>query len=50
MKTLKLVKDIFITIIIFFVLVLLYGLNYNITDNEIDKIIRKWFNEKNNNS
>jgi hypothetical protein len=46
MKTLKLVKDLFITTILFFTLVILYGFRYNITDEEIDKIKRKWFNEK----
>ena len=46
MNTLKFIKDLFVMTILFFVLVILYGLQYNITDEEIEKIKRKWFNEK----
>ena len=46
MNTLKFIKDLFVMTILFFTLVILYGLQYNITDEEIEKIKRKWFNEK----
>ena len=45
MKTLKFIKDLFVMTILFFTLVILYGFRYNIIDEEIEKIMRRWFNE-----
>ena len=48
MNTLKFIKDLFVMTILFFTLVILYGLRYNITDEEIEKIKRRYFNGNKN--